>query len=195
MSKKSKRYREECKYQTPPNIENNSSSTESDSDASESQSLLWLQNIDALPYYFLPPRDVKDKCIQCSVKTHNSGIQNVPTSRSKILQTDHRTKASRGIQTSTEHCVKSTGDNLLSILQSDNVFNLFRENYMKVSRPINLSKVSNPLHQADFQQQIWLGKVSWIWDVCAIYNRQHKWCMTVSGLNFAKSYTTCLGQV
>ena len=79
-SKKSKRYREEHKYQTPPNIENNSSSTESDSDASESQSLLWLQNIDALPYYFLPPRDVKDKCIQCSVKTHNSGIQNVPTS-------------------------------------------------------------------------------------------------------------------
>ena len=89
MSKKSKRYQEECKYQTPPNIENNLSSTESDSDASESQSLLWPQNIDALPYYFLPPRDVKDKCIQCSVKTHNSGIQNVPTSRSKILQTDH----------------------------------------------------------------------------------------------------------
>ena len=28
---------------------------------------------------------------------------------------------------STEHCVKSTGDNLLSILQSDNVFNLFAE--------------------------------------------------------------------
>ena len=126
-SKKSKRYREELKYQTPPNIENNSSSTESDSDASESQSLLWPQNIDALPYYFVPPRDVKDKCIQCSVKTHNSGIQNVPTLRSKILQTDHRTKASRGIQTSTEHCVKSTGDNLLSILQSDNVFNLFVE--------------------------------------------------------------------
>ena len=123
-SKKSKRYREERKYQTPPNIENNLSSTESDSDASESQSLLWPQNIDTLPYYFLPPRDVKDKCIQCSVKTHNSGIQNVPTSQSKFLQTEHRTTASRGIQTSTEHCVKSTGDNLLSILQSDNVFNL-----------------------------------------------------------------------
>ena len=130
------------------------SSTKSDSDASESQSLLWPQNIDALPYYFLPPRDVKDKCIQCSVQTHNSGIQNVPTSQSEILQTDHRTKASRGIQTSTEHCVKSTGDNLLSILQSDNVFNLFAENYMKVSRPINLSNVSNPLHPASFQQQI-----------------------------------------
>ena len=28
---------------------------------------------------------------------------------------------------STEHCIKSTGDNLLSILQSDNVFNLFAE--------------------------------------------------------------------
>ena len=53
---------------------------------------------------------------------------------------------------------------------------------MKVSRPINLSNVSNPLHQAGFQQQIWLGKVSWIWDVCPIYNRQHKWCMTVSGV-------------
>ena len=76
------------------------------------------------------------------------------------------------------------------------MFSIFlQKNYMKVSRPINLSNVSNPLHQAGFQQQIWLGKVSWIWDVCPIYNRQHKWCMTVSGLNFAKSYTTCLGQV
>ena len=125
--KKSKRYREECKYQTPPNIENNLSSTKSDSDSNKSKSLLWPQNIDALPYYFHPPRDVKDKCIQCSVKSHNSGIQNVPTSRTKCLQTEHQTKNSRGIQTSTEHCVKSTGDNLLSILQSDNVFNLFAE--------------------------------------------------------------------
>ena len=127
MSKKSKRYREEHKYQSPPNIENNSSSAESDSDSNESKSLLWPQNIDALPYYFHPPRDVKDKCIQCSVKSHNSGIQNVPTSRTKCLQTEHQTKNSRGIQTSTEHCVKLTGDNLLSILQSDNVFNLFVE--------------------------------------------------------------------
>ena len=89
MSKKSKRYREEHKYQSPPNIENNSSSTESDSDSNESKSLLWPQNIDALPYYFHPPHDVKDKCIQCSVKSHNSGIQNVLTSRTKCLQTEH----------------------------------------------------------------------------------------------------------
>ena len=130
-SKKSKRYREERKYQTPPNIENNSSSAESDSDSNESKSLLWPQNIDALPYYFHPPRDVKDKCIQCSVKSHNSGIQNVPTSRTKCLQTEHRTKNSRGIQTSTEHCVKLTGDNLSSILQSDNVFNLFAEKLLE----------------------------------------------------------------
>ena len=79
-SKKNKRYREERKYQSAPNIENNSSSTESDSDSNESKSLLWSQNIDVLPYYFHPPGDVKDKCIQCSVKTHNSGIQNVATS-------------------------------------------------------------------------------------------------------------------
>ena len=85
--------------------------------------------------------------------------KNVLTSRTKCLQTEHRTKNSRGIQTSTEHCVKLTGDNLLSILQSDNVFNLFVENYMKVSRCINLSNVSNLLHPAVFQQQIWLGKV------------------------------------
>ena len=70
-----------------------------------------------------------------------------------------------------------------------------QKDYMKVSRRINLSNVSNLLHPAGFQQQIWLGKVSWIWDVCQIYNRQHKWYMTVSGWNFAKSSTTCLGQV
>ena len=80
MSKKSKRYREEHKYQSPPNIENNSSSAESYSDSKKSKSLLWPQNINALPYCFHPPHDVKDKCIQCSVKSHNSGIQNVLTS-------------------------------------------------------------------------------------------------------------------
>ena len=79
-SKKSKRYREERKYKSPPNIENNLSSAESDSDSNESKNLLWPQNIDVLPYYFHHPRDVKDKCIQCSVRTHNSGIQNVASS-------------------------------------------------------------------------------------------------------------------
>ena len=105
MSKKSKGYREEHKYQSRPNIENNSSSAESDSDSNESKSLLWPQNIDTLPYYFHPPRDVKDKCIQCSVKSHNSGIENVPTSQTKCLQTEHRTKNSRGIQASTQSIV------------------------------------------------------------------------------------------
>ena len=67
-SKKSKRYREEHKYQSPPNIENNLSSAKSDSDSNESKSLLWPQNIDALPYYFHPPHDVKTNAYSVLLK-------------------------------------------------------------------------------------------------------------------------------
>ena len=39
------------------------------------------------------------------------------------------------------------------------MFSIFlRKNYMKVSRPINLSNVSNPLHQAGFNNKFGLEK-------------------------------------
>ena len=118
-SKKSKRYREERKYQTPPNIENNSSSTESDSDSNESKSLLW-------PQILMHCHIIFTLLVMLNTNAY-SVLLKVIIQEYKMFRLHELNVFKLNIQTSTEHCVKLTGDNLLSILQSDNIFNLFAE--------------------------------------------------------------------
>ena len=96
----------------------------------EQKSVLFPQHINPFNSYYFPlPKESKDKCTQCNVKTKNSQIQTCPNVQSKCIQT-----FSTGKLTSTS-CTQMTQDNidallaneLLRLLQENNVLAKFAE--------------------------------------------------------------------
>ena len=137
MSKKCKRYRKSQLIRNQEPLEQCLSMDCSDAETakmsdgnSEEKCFLFPQHINPFNNYYFPlPKESKDKCTQCNVKTKNSQIQTCPNVRSKCIQT-----VSMGKLTSTS-CTQMTQDNvdavfeneLLCLLQENNVLAKFAE--------------------------------------------------------------------
>ena len=136
-SKKCKRYRKSQLIRNQEPLEQHLSTDCSDAETAkmsagnnEEKHFLFPQHINPFNNYYFPlPKESKDKCTQCNVKTKNSQIQTCPNEWSKCIQT-----VSMGKLTSTS-CTQMTQDNvdavfeneLLRLLQENNVLAKFAE--------------------------------------------------------------------
>ena len=97
---------------------------------SEVKTVLFPQNINPFNTYYFPlPKETKEKCAQCTIKTKNSVIQTCPDVRLKCIQTvsTRNLTSTSGTQT-----LQYTGElvfqqQLLTMLQENNVLAKFAE--------------------------------------------------------------------
>ena len=97
---------------------------------SEAKTVLFPQNINPFNSYYFPlPKETKEKCTQCTIKTRNNIIQTCPNVCLKCCQTVNTRKltSTLGTQT-TQHTADSVfEEQLLRMLQENNVLVTFAE--------------------------------------------------------------------
>ena len=136
-SKKCKRYRKSQLIRNEQPLEQCLSTDSSDTenpDTSESncevKTVLFPQNINPFNTYYFPlPKETKEKCTQCTIKTKNSVIQTCPDVRLKCIQTvsTRNLTSTSGTQTSQYTGESVFQQHLLTMLQENNVLAKFAE--------------------------------------------------------------------
>ena len=137
MSKKCKHYRKSQLLRNEEPLEQCLSTDCSDAETSdksdginEEKSFLFPQHINPFNNYYFPlPKESKDKCTQCNVKTKNSQIQTCPNVQSKCIQTLSTGKltSTSCTQTTQENIDGILGNELLRLLEENNVLAKFAE--------------------------------------------------------------------